>query len=149
MTHGLYRLKDNFKKSTICNERTEKLPITETFAKSVCRSQNLGFKYFMTAGLSSISCSKFSWDLWCPLKEHLQNIEAYKGDAIRNDGASRIMKELLKESVYYPQIMGKLLTTKKVRLAVRWSLVGRLDRLRREHLLIILGWDEAKTGKAK
>ena len=148
MTHGLYRLKDNFKKSTICNDRTEKLPITETFAKSVCRSQNLGFKYFMTAGLSSISCSKFSWDLWCPLKAHLQNIEAYKGDAIRNDGASRIMKELLKESVYYPQIMGKLLTAKKVKKTVQWSLVGRLDSLLADKTFV-LGWDEAETGKAK
>ena len=71
MTHGLYRLHDNFKKSTICNDRTEKLPITETFAKSVCRSQNLGFKYFMTAGLSSISDSKFSIEIYGALTKLL------------------------------------------------------------------------------
>ena len=72
----------------------------------------------------------------------------WKGDALRNDRASRIMKELLKESVYYPQIMGKLLTAKKVKKTVHWSLVGRLDSLLADKTFV-LGWDEAETGKAK
>ena len=55
---------DNLWKSTICNDRTEKLPITETFAKSVCRSQNLNFEYFMTAGLSSIFLFKVSLKIY-------------------------------------------------------------------------------------
>ena len=76
----------------------------------------------------------------------------WKGDALSNDRASRIMKELLKDSVYYPQIMGKLLTAKKVRK--HWTSTGLwwVDLIvcwRTKHLSIILGWDEAETGKAK
>ena len=82
----------------------------------------------MTAGLSSIFLFKVSLKIYgllgsrseslfpesFRLKPFYRNIEADKGDAMDNDRASRIMRQLLKENVYYPQIMGKLLTSKKV-----------------------------------
>ena len=79
----------------------------------------------MTAGLPSIFHLKhltlgllLAHRLLSPLNEILKFIT---GDALSNDRASRIMKELLKENVYYPQIMGRLLATKKVLHIFRWA----------------------------